>query len=226
MELFAFPGATTRTELDCRQLHVLVPPSVRKAWSRPAAALPTVHHYTSRKLTGCGKLSVSRTAHYRRQCIYSYIMMVRLDYTFTLPVIQWVDTEWSRFNFLSKCERHCGLDTPLGTCSDWGDDPPRCVNDILYTMARAYFIGFDLATSKPPFTVCEIWDGVKQCNACFRGGHGAGLNICYNAIEVAIRMTSGNMPLKTRSSFIGFVAGWRPQINIREGEWPKAVGST
>lgn len=213
VELFAFPAATTRTDLDnCMSWLDLL--SEKLGRDRLRLFQPCITTSQDDGVRQALRL-FRRTADVS---VYSYIMMVRLDYTFTLPVIQWVDTDWSRFNFLSKCERHCGLDTPPGTCTKSGGDPPRCVNDMLHTMPGAYFSGFDLAISGPPLIEplieCYIRDGVKECGGCFRGSdHGTGHHFCFSAIEVAIHITSGNA---TRDPIIGFVTAWRPQKSVRE----------
>ena len=84
---------------------------------------------------------------------YALIVVARHDYVYSQSITHWgawENASLARFNFLSRCERRCAPNEVPATkdCGQFGDDPPRCVADFLYTMPGAFFGAFDRAVGK------------------------------------------------------------------------------
>lgn len=138
---------------------------------------------------------------------YALIVVARHDYVYSQSITHWgawENASLARFNFLSRCERRCAPNEVPATkdCGQFGDDPPRCVADFLYTMPGAFFGAFDRAVGKRNCFNGTEWDS----------GHRA----CGFLIPWWIDRTTN-----TSSESWGFLTDWRPAVRLRE---PSPIG--
>lgn len=138
---------------------------------------------------------------------YSLVVVARHDFIFKKPITLWQNASltpvdfFSRFNFFSRCERRCpDNETRVAFCGPWGDDPPRCVSDLLYTMPDSLF---------------DACDGAVGQEGCFNGSDsGSGHRAC--GVEVP-RWIERTARVSSAESW-GFLTDWRPRRDIR-AEW-------
>lgn len=92
---------------------------------------------------------------------YNLIIYSRMDIFYNTPIQYW-DTNFSRFNFFSRC-----------TLADQNPIPWPCVNDIFQTMPGKYFLDWSKLSLKC-FSLCKA-EGRTQLSCPISNGHN-----CYN----------------------------------------------
>jgi len=130
---------------------------------------------------------------------YEIVLVTRHDVVWSRPITQWRSTNFSRVNFLGGCEPSC-KDLNLGRprCDEKhegtpsGGPPSKCVQDVLHTVPRRSFRGFDMAIGR---------------RGCFQGeGSKVSGHACFGVMEARTGPTGLVLPLDE----------WRPYKDVRE----------
>ena len=153
---------------------------------------------------------------------YGLILVTRHDMVWTTSIVDWVDADFSRFNFLAQCEKRCccyrmsqyawkfrrtwrdGYTNDTSSCSRYGGPPPLCVQDFVHAMPGVFF----------SFFYQIVASSVRNC-------FGRYVNVTSRTPELRLERQDGHQcyqhmarVLPKPPSFL--ITTWRPSQDSRE----------